>query len=628
MKETEGAQGVAQAKELYRTLEDNNRAMREFLNSATLVQSAYTQALGRVTQALSALGRSLRGVATAGLNLAAGLLQAMEPVAQTISNLVTRIFGVTVWKAGSKAMEGTAASLGKVAKATRSAAQAQRQLYSFDQITRVDPPSSGSGSSGGSGGSGSGGGGSSAVEGEWIHIPGLIEQWAVRAKQILAQIWQPFQAAWESQGAGVLEAARFSLSELSKTAAALGASWLEVWTDGTGEKMVSTLLQILQRVCETVGQLASRFREAWTAGDVGTGILKTLAGIGLDLLETLRDMAAATAVWAGTLDFSGLVNGCSKLLEAVRPLVELVTGGLQWCYVNVLLPLSSWVIQSAGPATLNLLTSGVNLLTSALNLLKPVGTAIWEYFLKPMGNWTGTLLLTALNQVTQAFQALSNALNALPGTWESIRSKASNLWQSIQTAITGAANNARTGAVNAFAALTSGVNSQGNSLKSKVSSIFGSVASSVKSKLSSLGSAMTTPFKNGFNSVVSLLNRLIGKINSALKFSWKAIKILGKTIVPAGSVTLAKLPTVSKLAKGGITQGATLSLIGEAGREAVLPLEQNTGWMDQLAARLAQAVRGGETRVEVYVGGRQLTEQVIREVNSLTARTGRCPIYL
>lgn len=43
---------------------------------------------------------------------------------------------------------------------------------------------------------------------------------------------------------------------------------------------------------------------------------------------------------------------------------------------------------------------------------------------------------------------------------------------------------------------------------------------------------------------------------------------------------------IPRLATGGITNRPTTALIGEAGREAVLPLENNTEWMDDLADRI------------------------------------------
>lgn len=627
MNESEATRAVEQAQALRQALEEDDRAIRQFLSSATLVQSAYTQALARVTQSFQELGRSLSGVATAGMNLISSLLNAVQPAAQALSGLATRLFGVTVWQSGSKAIEGTASALNKVSKATRSVAQAQRQLYSFDEITRVQSSGS-SGSSSSSSGGGGGSSGSSAETGEWLRIPGLIDRWAAQAKVILGQIWQPFQAAWESQGEAVIEAAQFGLSEIGKTAAAIGASWLEIWTDGTGEQMVSTVLEIVERICQVAGELAARFREAWTNGETGKSIFQSIFAIVQNVLNAIRDMASATVVWAKQLNFTGLVSGFASLLAAIKPLSNLLAQGLYWGYVNVLLPLGSWVIQTAGPAMLNVLTSAINLLTAAFNLLKPVGTAVWEYLLKPMGSWTGSILVAGLNTVSQCFQNLTLVLNALPSTWESLKSKAATIWESIRTTITGAAQGIKSSTVSAFQSLNTSASSESTTLKSKIASTFSTVASSVKSKLSGIATAMTTPFRNGFNSVVTLLNKLITKINSALKFSWSAIKILGQTIVPAGSVTLAKLPTISKLAQGGITQGATLSLIGEAGREAVLPLDRNTDWMDRLADRLAQVVSGGETRLEVYVGGKLLTEQVIREVNALTRQSGRCPIYV
>ena len=41
------------------------------------------------------------------------------------------------------------------------------------------------------------------------------------------------------------------------------------------------------------------------------------------------------------------------------------------------------------------------------------------------------------------------------------------------------------------------------------------------------------------------------------------------------------------LAAGGIVSTPTLAMIGEAGKEAVVPLENNSEWLDKLANKLA-----------------------------------------
>ena len=61
--------------------------------------------------------------------------------------------------------------------------------------------------------------------------------------------------------------------------------------------------------------------------------------------------------------------------------------------------------------------------------------------------------------------------------------------------------------------------------------------------------------------------------------------ISGGTIVAEVEHTL---PSIPMLANGGIVRQATQLIAGEAGDEAVLPLQNNTGWMDVLASKTAQ----------------------------------------
>ena len=71
------------------------------------------------------------------------------------------------------------------------------------------------------------------------------------------------------------------------------------------------------------------------------------------------------------------------------------------------------------------------------------------------------------------------------------------------------------------------------------------------------------------------------------------------------------------MARGGITTGPTLGLIGEEGPEAVLPLD---GLEERLAAAFAEALakqRGGDGRpleVKLIVDGRVLARQLVRRI--------------
>ena len=88
-----------------------------------------------------------------------------------------------------------------------------------------------------------------------------------------------------------------------------------------------------------------------------------------------------------------------------------------------------------------------------------------------------------------------------------------------------------------------------------------------------------------------------------------------------GKKVVYKIPTLSqvsipRLAEGGIAMSPTTALIGEAGREAVLPLENNTGWMNDLAERLG----GNEEELAVLREQNELLRQIASKNVTISSR--------
>ena len=85
-------------------------------------------------------------------------------------------------------------------------------------------------------------------------------------------------------------------------------------------------------------------------------------------------------------------------------------------------------------------------------------------------------------------------------------------------------------------------------------------------------------------------NKSSGGVFNSVK-NW----ITGKTASKRSAMRYKAVSGVSAdipmLAKGGIVKQATQAVIGEAGKEAVLPLESNTKWMDQLAKSIADKIK-------------------------------------
>ena len=102
-------------------------------------------------------------------------------------------------------------------------------------------------------------------------------------------------------------------------------------------------------------------------------------------------------------------------------------------------------------------------------------------------------------------------------------------------------------------------------------------------------------FKFPINIIVDGINGFIGGLNKVQVPEW----------VPAVGGKGINIPKLPKLARGGVIDSPTVAVVGEAGKEAVMPLENNTSWIDQLADKLASKIggnNGGPIQLVVKLG--------------------------
>ena len=113
------------------------------------------------------------------------------------------------------------------------------------------------------------------------------------------------------------------------------------------------------------------------------------------------------------------------------------------------------------------------------------------------------------------------------------------------------------------------------------------VASSTMEFLGKVFSGIINLYKGYINGIISGINTAIGLLNKIKIPDWEIFgSYAGKGI---------NIPKIPKLAEGGIVDKPTLAMVGEAGREAVVPLENNTEWIDKLADKLGSKMGGGNT---------------------------------
>ena len=241
--------------------------------------------------------------------------------------------------------------------------------------------------------------------------PQWLTDFAKNASDIMSRLFQPMQAAWDQYGQGVLDSMKYAMKEIWELSKSVGRSFLEAWTDGTGELILGNILQLITSIFNSVGNLASQFRIAWESNNVGVSIFSTILGIVADLTGHLKDMGKVTEEWSRNLDFTPLLTSVDKLLKAVRPLTDNIGAGLSWFYENVLLPIAKWTIEDVLPAFLDILSGALEILNGVIEAMKPTFQWLWDEMLKPIAEWTGGKIVEILENLGDALSDIGDWIN-------------------------------------------------------------------------------------------------------------------------------------------------------------------------------------------------------------------------
>ena len=515
--------------------------------------------------------------------LTAPIISALTPAIVTLCTWLTNainamnrfiaaISGKSTWTKAKKQQVDYAASLDKTAGSAKKAAGA---LAAFDDLNVLQKNDSGSGSGGSSGASGSGY--------EEVPLTQKDFEWVKNVKKVFEAILPIVLAI----AAALLtwKIASF-LTDLLTMSTVLGTivSWLvviagfaltiyslfDMWTNGVDWE---NLIGYIVGASLAVGGLYALF------GPMVAGIaliVISIAGLitalhdirenGLNAQNTCLLLVSAFGLVVGTFMAFGAVAASvvAGILLIVAGIADLINNGVN---------LKNGILIVAGVFTSLLLTAGV-VVASIAALIAGLVLAIvadWDNFkrtvLEPIVEW-GLVMLSNFTQIgdgiKEIFSGITTFLKGVfTGDWKMA-------WTGIKTFFVGVWD-----------------------------VIVGCLKSSVNFVIGALNTA--------YNAICGVINACISAINK-ISFTvpdW----VPGFGGKQFGGFNLQKIQPVNipYLANGGITTGATIAKIGEAGREAVLPLENNTGWMDDLASKLASKMPdySGAKTVVLAVDGKE-----------------------
>lgn len=581
------------------------------------------------------------------------------------------------------------------AKATKKAnKETKNYLSSLDEVHKVTSTGSNSSStpssSGGSGGAGNSGIPSSVGNVDYGNLAegetalDKISDSAKKLADLLKKLWKPFQDAWKKEGKNTINAAKTALDGLKKLAVSVGKSLVEVWTNGTGTTMLTTMLKIAQNVLKTIGNIASGFADAWNKNNVGTQIIQNIADALVVVMQFVEKIAEDTATWAANLDFYPLLESIKNLTSSFAPIIEAIGNVLSWIYTNIVLPMLKWVIETGLPTVINLVSNMAQFFADHQPIIEAFGAALIGAFaaakiaglasritksITTVASFTKGLiaLMTGSGGVMGGIKAIATAIG--PGgifiaavtaciaigvllykNWDKIKETAGKVWDWIKnktatfvndigsklrnlgTKISSIWDNVKSTAYQKWTAILSTIGGLVEKIRKKIVDKF----TSAKNRIVDIFGGIRDTIRNILNRVIGIVNSAIGTVNSAIggiesAFSfgpWEVPTPFGHKSI-GFRATFPRVPTVPYLAKGAVIPPRSEFL-------AVLGDQKQGNNIETPEALLRKIVReesgghqsGGNVRFTAQINRRTVFDEIIEEAKLRRSTSGRNPFEL
>ena len=462
------------------------------------------------------------------------------------------------------------------------------------------------------------------------HIKPLID----KAGDSLSSIVKTFTTVWDEKiqpileeiGAGFADtienhigpAVEKFLELLGSIADLVGAVYdkLEPLITFIIEKIINELAPSIKRV----GDELKTFFD--TVSDIVSGVIDIIKGI-IDVI---------TGIING--DMSKIIEGFSSIFNGVLEIVVAIFKSLLNLIINILTNIWNTIIstfQSAWDGITNILGGAgewfANTFQGAwdgvVNIFSNLGPWFSERWsdvtnaLSNIGAWFTDMFQKAWTGLTNVFSGLGNWFT---GRWNDVTNALANVATWFGSIFTSAYN----AVVNAFSNIGSFFSGVWSTVKNIFVGAGQAVGSAVGGAFRSAVNAVLGTIENVVNGFIGMINGVIGLIN----------KIPG---VSLGGIGYVSLP---RLARGGIVDSPTVAMIGEAGKEVVMPLE-NTGFLQTMGRIVGGAVVNalggglpqsggfsGSGDIVIMIGGHEFGRVAIQEINREQERAGQVLINI
>lgn len=407
----------------------NNASKVDVFNDMARTINTPSNAVRILAQQFKVLRRAIGNIASVFATAVIPYIQVAVELLNKFASFVAGLFGFKLptidysgLEKGSGAMDDMADSAkdagSSVGGATKKVKDLKKELQTlgFDELNILNSPKNDSDSGGSGRGSGGGGIGGGAGIGD-IDLPQYdflkgLKKDTDEIEKRLKELFKPVTDSWNKYGKGVMDSFKFALNELSELTKSIGRSFGEVWQNGTGKKTVSEILLIVKNLCDFVGYLAKRFREAWDEAELGTKIIQNLWDAANNLLHSVEDISEQLSNFAFYLDFKPALKSAYSLSKAFKELSDIVGKYLSDAFKNVLIPLAKWGIEKVIPTGVSALADALKGVSAALKNLRPFITFL-EKLTVALGKLVGNTILVGISALGKALKAIGQSKTLL-----------------------------------------------------------------------------------------------------------------------------------------------------------------------------------------------------------------------
>ena len=498
-------------------------------------------------------------------------ITAFTKVITTAINTLAKFLGLT----GKGGTSGTAKEVNNISSgigdvgsgldsANKSAKKLKGTLAGFDEMNVLQDNSADSETGGAGGGAGAGADLDFSLGDYDAHLDGLsskTDEIAEKMRNAFKSVGEVLKTIWNSEPVQAYAGAVTSYGQhIWDFWSTIGTSLVEniTMTWGNIEGNVSTILTNMSTLWTTYWTDVNKGIKTW-----GQPIIDGVNGVFNSIWKDAIDPAIQliTKAWS---DFSGtlvdLWNEHGKpLVDNIGEFSTNVIALFQKIWDKVIEPIVTPFLETLSWLWDKHLKGMIEELGGLVGSVINGALEIYNKFIHPIVTWL-------LDMLSPAWSFLSNLVIGLAG---SMIAFVGDLVSSIAKTLRGL--------VDFIAGVFTG---NWEKAWNGIKNIFGGVFN-----------ALVSLIKTPINYIIDALNSFISGINKIKIPDW----------VPSVGGKGINIPKIPKLAQGGVIDKPTYAMIGEAGKEAVMPLERNTGWIDNLADKLSNKVGGTGNPIQLTV---------------------------